>query len=134
MKKILFSIIIMICVKGSFAFAIDPCAPEARENLGLRRHFNLVEYALIRKGCYASLFIYFDPEQCELRMHRGQSGIFSYALKFRENEEGAEIYESWANRVPGEHGEYASVEQEAEHVSWVIDFFLLGREREMPED
>jgi len=76
--------------------------------------------------------MYFDPERCELRIHRGQSGIFSYALKFRENDEGAEIHESWANRVPGEHQEYASVEQEAEHVSSVIDHFLLGREREMP--
>jgi hypothetical protein len=105
--------------------------PKAREDLGLRRHFNLAEYALIRKGSAASLYIYFDPAKCELRMHRGQSGIFSYALKFRENGEGAEIYESWANRVPGEHGRYESVEQEAEHVSWVIDFFLLGKE--MPE-
>jgi hypothetical protein len=97
------------------AYANVP-VPEARENLGLRRHFNLTEYALIRKGCSDSLFIYFDPE-----------------LKFRENEEGAEIYESWANRVAGQYGEYASVEQEAEHVSWVIDLFLLGRKREMPE-
>lgn len=112
--------------------------PRSRESLGLLRHFNHAEFILIRKGSIpASMddkwFIYFDPERFELRIHRSWTGFCIYTLRFREDSEGFEVSEAWVNRKAEQ---YSSTDNryDAELASWLIDVFLLGKERDFPSD
>jgi len=109
--------------------------PDAREELGLRRRFNIAEFALIRKGFPpewdAHWGICFDPVRSELRMCRSWTGACIYLLSFREDSEGAEISEAWVSREPGQQSD-TTTEHDAEVASWLIDVFLLGRKREFP--
>jgi hypothetical protein len=110
--------------------------PKARKKLGLRRSFNPIEFALIRKGFIPASsddkwFIAFDATQCELRLYRSWTGFCIYIIRFREGEDGCEISESCVNREPEQYNE-ASIEHDANMATWLIDVFLLGREKDFP--
>jgi len=109
--------------------------PNAREELGLRRRFNVAELALIRKGCDAGWdgkwIVYFDPIQSELGMFRAWTGLCIFSLRIREDSEGGEITESWVNRDPEQY-DGTDTKYDAEFASWIIDVFLLGRKTDFP--
>ena len=110
---------------------------KARGNLGLQRHFNTVEFSLIRKG-YTPEYdekwaMFFDSIQNELRMYRSSTGYCIYGLKFREDSTGGEIWESWVNRDPEQYAS-TNTKQDAKEADWLIDVFLLGRQREFPSE
>lgn len=113
----------------------DTSMPKAREKLGLRRRFNIAELSLIRRG-YTPVnddkwIMYFDSIQSELRMYRTWTGHCIFSMKLREDSHGAEITESWVNREPEQY-ESTDTKHDIEVASWLIDVFLLGREREPP--
>jgi hypothetical protein len=116
---------------------LDVPMPKAREKLGLRRHFNIAEFALIRKGYPPeydeSWIMYFDSIQSELRMYRALTGYCIYSLRLREDSEGGEISESWVNRESEQYGS-TDIEHDAEVATWLIDAILLGRERDFPSE
>lgn len=109
--------------------------PDAREMLGLRRRFNTAEFTLIRKGFPpdwdAKWGIYYDARRSELRMCRSWTGMCIYLLSFREDSHGAEIGESWVNRDPEQY-EVTDARHDSEIAMWLIDVFLLARNREHP--
>jgi hypothetical protein len=114
---------------------VDIPMPKARENLGLRRQFNAVEFSLIRKG-YAPEYdekwvMLFDPIKDELRIYRSWTGHCIYGLNFREHSRGSEIFGSWVNRDPEQY-ESTNTKHDTEVANWLIDVFLLGRQRDFP--
>ena len=114
---------------------VDIPMPKARGDLGIPRHFNTVEFSLIRKG-YAPEYdekwvMFFDSIKNELRMYRSWTGYCIHGLNFREHSRGSEIFESWVNRDPEQY-ESTNTEHDADVVNWLIDVFLLGRQRDFP--
>jgi hypothetical protein len=118
------------------AFLTFP-SPDARERLGLRRKFNAAELTLIRKG-YTPQFderwiLVFDATESELRMHRSWTGECIYCLNIQESSEGGEIVDGWVNRDPEKYSS-TNLKYDAEVAEWLIDVYLLGRERESPDE
>jgi hypothetical protein len=114
----------------------DAPMPKAREKLGLCRHFNNGELALIRKG-YSPVYddkwiMYFDSSRSELRMYRTWTGHCVFSMS-REDSNGAEISESWVSR-DREHYGSTDTKHDAQLASWLIDVFLLGRNRDYPSE
>jgi hypothetical protein len=103
--------------------------PDTRAPLGLRRHF--------RKG-YTPVYddkwvMYYDVAQHELRMYRTWTGHCIFGLTFQEAPDGAEIADSWVNRDLQQYNG-TGTKHDIEVASWLIDFFLLGKNREFPSE
>lgn len=110
---------------------------DARERLEMRRKFNVAEVTLIHKG-YTPQFderwiIVFDRKESELRMHRSWTGECIYCLKLQDDPEGGEIVDGWVNRDPEQYSN-TDTKYDAEVADWLIDAFLLGKDREPPEE
>lgn len=74
-------------------------------------------------------FIYFDD--CWLRFHRSWTGAFIYAVRLEHAGDGIRATESWVNRNSDQY-RWSSIEYDRESVGYMIDRFLLKKDRKPP--
>ena len=107
--------------------------PRLHVTLPIDRTFPEDEMQRIKRGFVPSdddrWYIFY--EEGRLYLHRTWTGFCVYVVRFRESERGFTAWRLLANRNPKQYG-VSDDSYDCQMVFWLIDFFLLGRETEMP--
>jgi hypothetical protein len=111
--------------------------PNQKEELRLHRSFNDMEMEQIKRGFIPQQmedkwFIYFDPEVGDLLIHRSWTGYCVYKVNIQRGKSSWQAKESWVNREPSQY-EASDTAHDRDVASWVIDTFLLRKDRPFPE-
>jgi hypothetical protein len=109
--------------------------PSEKAKLDARSQYSGTEFEIIRKGHVPvdddKWFIYFDEKRHQLFFHRTWTGFCVYRVTLRPFSGGWEIAEAWVNRN-SEQYESTDPTYDAAVLLWLIDVFLLNKERDFP--
>jgi hypothetical protein len=109
--------------------------PSEKTRLDARSKYNGAEFEIIKKGHVPvdddKWFIYFDEKRRQLFFHRTWTGFCVYRVTLRPFSGGWEIAETWVNR-DSEQYESTDPTYDAAVLLWLIDVFLLDKERDFP--
>lgn len=109
--------------------------PKQKVSIRVDRPFSPAEMEKIKAGFRPDSmddhwFIYYEKER--LYIHRSWSGNCIYVVRFENGEQGWFAREIKANRNPKQYTA-DSTDYDAKLAFWVIDWFLLEYDTEMPE-
>jgi hypothetical protein len=108
--------------------------PEAKGLVPYARRFEAAEYVRLGRGLVPRdmddrWFIFYQGPW--LFLHRSWTGTCIYAVKLREEGEGAAVDEAWVNRLPEQY-RASDAEHEAKMLAFLVDHLLLGLAPEFP--
>jgi hypothetical protein len=109
--------------------------PSKKAKLEARSQYSGAEFEIIRRGHVPvdddKWFIYFDEKRHQLFFHRTWTGFCVYRVTLRPFSGGWEIAETWVNR-DSEQYESTDPSYDSAVLLWLIDVFLLRKERDFP--
>lgn len=112
--------------------------PRERAEFRLRRNFKPDEFEQIKQGFLPKdmddkWFIYFDESVNEISMHRSWTGYCIYRISLKRTGSSYEVSRAWVNRNPEQY-DGSDIDHDRQVASWLMDTFLLHKERPYPSN